>query len=69
MVRVRCTHLQLKVRLSSAAQQNRASWEARMASQEDLSAINLSDPVPGPRETRLEQVSQRAVDAAQGEHG
>ena len=53
MVRVRCTHLQLKVRLSSAAQQNRASWEARMASQEEDQEWWVSDPIPGPRETGL----------------
>ena len=53
MVRGRHAHLQLKVRLSSAVQQNRASWEARMASQEEDQEWWVSDPVPGPRETRL----------------
>ena len=43
---------------STSARQQRgaaesSSWEARMASQEELKAINLSDPVPGPCETGL----------------
>ena len=57
MVQYRCAHLQLKLRLSSAEQQDRASWEARMASQEEDQEWWVSDPIPGPFETRLSCVA------------
>ena len=67
MVRVRCAHLEIRSCLSRGRSEICPAGRTAWSSQEGLRGNQLSDPVPGPRATRLKVCGGRSGVSARRE--